>query len=215
MHHEQPNFFHEQKFLGQGIVVGVDEAGRGPWAGPVMAGAVWIDPELVERLPFALKDSKKLSASKRQQVLTELTKLGLLMAVGHADVEEIDRVNILNATYLAMERACIKLQDKLKSPIKTILVDGNRFPFFKDMTKPKNMVPIVKGDNISLSIAAASIIAKQTRDLFMCELHNLYPEYQFNKHKGYGTKIHQAALDSLGPTAHHRKSFAPIKKLIQ
>jgi ribonuclease HII len=209
----KPDFHLEEKHANQGLVIGVDEVGRGPWAGPVMAGAVWINPALLSSLPLEIIDSKKLTASKREYIHKALTSIDIAMAVGQADVEEIDRLNILNATFLAMERACINLQEKLGSNIKTILVDGNRKPIFKVMSEQINRIPIINGDNMSLSIAAASIIAKQKRDSYMCDLHSLHPEYGFNRHKGYGTKFHRLALAEFGPTPHHRSSFAPIRAL--
>jgi ribonuclease HII len=209
----KPDFHLEEKHANQGLVIGVDEVGRGPWAGPVMAGAVWINPALLSSLPLEIIDSKKLTASKREYIHKALTSIDIAMAVGQADVEEIDRLNILNATFLAMERACINLQEKMGSNIKTILVDGNRKPIFKVMSEQINRIPIINGDNISLSIAAASIIAKQIRDSYMCNLHGRYPEYGFNRHKGYGTKFHRLALAEFGPTPHHRSSFAPIRAL--
>lgn len=213
MTHAKPDFHLEEQYANQGLVIGVDEVGRGPWAGPVMAGAVWINPALLSSLPSEITDSKKLTPSKREYIYKALTSLDIAMAVGQADVEEIDRLNILNATFLAMERACINLQEKLGSKIQTILVDGNRKPIFKVMSEQINRIPIINGDNISLSIAAASIIAKQIRDSYMCNLHGRYPEYGFNRHKGYGTKFHRLALAEFGPTPHHRSSFAPIRAL--
>ena len=209
----KPDFHLEEKHANQGLVIGVDEVGRGPWAGPVMAGAVWINPALLSSLPSEITDSKKLTPFKREYIYKALTSLDIAMAVGQADVEEIDRLNILNATFLAMERACINLQEKLGSKIQTILVDGNRKPIFKVMSEQINRIPIINGDNISLSIATASIIAKQTRDSYMCDLHSRHPEYGFNRHKGYGTKFHRLALAEFGPTPHHRSSFAPIRAL--
>ena len=213
MKQENPDFHLETELASQGLVVGVDEVGRGSWAGPVMAGAVWINPALLSFLPLEITDSKKLNSSKREYIYKALTSLDIAMAVGRADVEEIDRLNVLNATFLAMERACISLQEKMGFLINTILVDGNRKPKFRAFSGQLNLLPIINGDNISLSIAAASIIAKQTRDLYMSDLHGRYPEYGFNRHKGYGTKFHRLALAEFGPTPHHRSSFAPIRLL--
>jgi len=213
MANQLPSFELEEKYKKYGLVVGVDEVGRGPWAGPVMAGAVWIDPVLLSSLPKGIKDSKKLTAKKIEQIYKQLCDLNVAMAVGQADVKEIDSLNILNASFLAMERAVISLQKKLSSNIMTILVDGNRPPKFQKFSGNSNFIPIVGGDNISLSIAAASIIAKQTRDSYMCQLHLSYPQYGFNKNKGYGTKAHRIALEKCGLTCHHRVSFAPIKAL--
>ena len=213
MTYAKPDFHLEEQFANQGLVIGVDEVGRGPWAGPVMAGGVWINPSLLSSLPPEIKDSKKLTPSKREYIHKALIKLDIPMEVGQANVEEIDRLNILNATFLAMERACISLQEKMGFVINTILVDGNRKPKFRAFSGQLNLLPIINGDNISLSIAAASIIAKQTRDLYMSDLHGRYPEYGFNRHKGYGTKFHRLALAEFGPTPHHRSSFAPIRLL--
>ena len=208
---QKPDFYLERKHAVHGLVVGVDEVGIGSWAGPVMAAAVWIDPKLVASLPEGIRDSKKLSYIKRERIRTELSKLNISIAVGSADVKEIDSLNILNASFLAMERALVLLQEKLIDKINTILIDGNRQPELKTFNKKINIIPIVKGDNISLSIAIASIIAKQTRDCYMLHLHSCHPEYGFNKHKGYGTKVHQGTLVEYGPTCHHRSSFAPVK----
>ena len=199
--------------MSQGLVIGVDEVGRGSWAGPVMAGAVWIKPAFLSFLPTEITDSKKLTPLKRKQIDSSLKALNIPMAVGQAEVEEIDKLNILNATFLAMERACIALQKKIETDIKVILVDGNRQPKFNNMSGQIKLVPIIDGDNISLSIAAASIIAKQKRDSYMSELHKYYPEYGFNKNKGYGTNFHRSALSEFGATTQHRSSFAPIKFL--
>ncbi len=207
----QPDFHLEKQYEAHGMVVGVDEVGRGPWAGPVMAAAVWLDPKSVASLPKGINDSKKLSAIKREHIYTELLKLNISIAVGSADVTEIDRLNILNASFLAMERALVSLQEKLLCKFNTILVDGNRKPEFKTFDEKTEIIPIIKGDNTSLSIAAASIVAKQTRDSYMDKLHLRYPEYGFNKHKGYGTKVHRLALEKFGPTRHHRSSFAPMR----
>ena len=209
----KPDFYLEEQFASQGLVVGIDEAGRGPWAGPVMAGAVWINPLLLSSLPTEITDSKKLTPSKREYIHNALTNLDIAMEVGQANVEEIDRLNILNATFLAMERACIGLEKKMGCVVKTILVDGNRKPKFRTISDNKNLIPIINGDNISLSIAAASIIAKQTRDSYMFELHKHHPQYGFDRHKGYGTKFHRFTLAEFGPTPHHRTSFAPIRLL--
>lgn len=209
----KPDFHLEEQFATQGLVVGVDEVGRGSWAGPVMAGAVWINPALSSFLPTQITDSKKLTATKREQIKDALNALDINSAVGKADVEEIDKLNILNATFLAMERACIALQKQIDVHIKVILIDGNRVPRFNNMSGQIKLVPVINGDNISLSVAAASIIAKQTRDSYMSELHDYYPEFGFNKNKGYGTKLHRSALAEFGPTIHHRSSFAPIKLL--
>jgi len=196
-----PTFDNEQRFLDQGYfsVIGVDEAGRGPWAGPVVAAAVILDPTA---LPNGLNDSKKLSERRREELFDEINRLAQV-GVGRASVEEIDEINILRATLLAMERAV----DGLRSdPTHSLaLIDGNKAPALKCET-----VTLVKGDARSLSIAAASIIAKVTRDRIMRKLDISFPQYCWARNKGYGTADHIAALDHHGPCAHHRTSFKPI-----
>jgi len=191
---------------GYQIIAGVDEAGRGPWCGPVVAGAAILDPAtLPEDLLKGLDDSKKLKAEKREALLERL-KEHAIIGVGEASVEEIDQFNILAATMMAMKRAV----DNLKTPVDLALIDGNRTP---DLDCPAQA--IVKGDGKSLSIAAASIVAKVTRDKIMEELADAYPGYGWEKNAGYGTKAHQEALAAHGVTPHHRKSFAPIRRLIE
>lgn len=183
-------------------VVGVDEAGRGPWAGPVVAGAVILDPE---RIPEGLNNSKKLTAKKREALFEALHQVAEI-GVGIADVEEIDRLNILRAADLAMGRA---IADLPRAP-GFALIDGNRIP----ASIPCPAEALVKGDGRSLSIAAASIIAKVTRDRIMAELAKNFPEYGWERNAGYGVPAHRAALISCGVTPHHRKSFAPIHKML-
>jgi len=189
-------------------VVGIDEVGRGPLAGPVLAAAVAIDRERADpSLVAALNDSKKLSA-KRREILYELLVKdpGITWATGEASVEEIDAVNILQATYLAMARAV----ENLPITPAFALVDGNKIP-------PKLPCPakyIIKGDGISASIAAASILAKVTRDRIMLGLDSTYPDYGWCRNSGYGTAEHKAGLVKKGLTKHHRKSFAPIRKML-
>ena len=184
-------------------VCGVDEAGRGPWAGPVAAAAVILDPN---DLPVGLNDSKKLSEARRIALETEIKARALAWSVGLASVEEIDRLNILRATGLAMRRAV----EGLSVAPAFALVDGNyRFVL------PCPMEPLVKGDARSASIAAASILAKQARDRLMIEADAEWPGYGFAGHKGYHAPIHVAALQRLGPCAIHRRSFAPIRTLLE
>ncbi|MDA5193380.1 ribonuclease HII [Govanella unica] len=194
-----PNFLIEQH-LG-GVVCGIDEAGRGPWAGPVMAAAVVLDPG---RVPVGINDSKKLSAAKREVLYGEI--LGCAqVGIGEASVEEIDELNILQATFLAMGRALGGLPTRPDHA----LVDGNR--------KPPLGIPattVIKGDARSLSIAAASIIAKVFRDHRMTELAKIHPEYAWERNAGYGTAAHSRALAIVGLTPFHRRSFAPIRKLM-
>jgi ribonuclease HII len=193
-----------------GIVCGIDEAGRGPWAGPVVAGAVILDRvRLDPALARGLDDSKKLSAPKREAMFAALqagVEAGTVrMATGSASVEEIDRLNILQATFLAMGRACAGLG---LNPDHA-LVDGNGLP-----PLPCPATAVIKGDQRSLTIAAASIAAKVTRDATMAALDADFPGYGFARHAGYGTSAHREALERLGVTPHHRKSFAPIHNIL-
>ena len=181
-----------------GLVAGVDEAGRGPLAGPVVAAAVILD----ELHPIAgLNDSKKLSATRREALFDEIRAKALCCSVAEATVEEIDRLNILQATMLAMRRAVQGLRLK---PAK-VLVDGNRLPPLDVLAEA-----IVGGDAKVAAISAASILAKVTRDRQLVELHAQHPEYGFDRHKGYGTADHLAALRRHGPLPVHRRSFAPV-----
>ena len=182
-------------------VCGIDEAGRGPLAGPVVAGAAVID---MARLPQGLNDSKKLTYKKREQLFAELMDTADI-GIGIATVEEIDEINILQATMLAMTRALAALA----TPPAFALIDGNRIPKFATPARA-----IVKGDARVLSIAAASIAAKVTRDRIMCEMALAHPGYGFEKHMGYGTAMHLNALARLGVTPHHRRSFAPVRKML-
>jgi ribonuclease HII len=189
-------------------VVGIDEAGCGPWAGPVVAGAfVFLDPLTVDPLILSLiRDSKQLSPARREEAYAHLIKLpGVHFGVGLASVEEIDLMNIGKATGLAMERAVNNLGIFPRSA----LVDGIRKPHL-----PCPILTVIKGDQISYSIAAASILAKVTRDRLMVELDTQYPHYGWAKNAGYGTAFHQEALATHGVTPHHRRSYAPIAKLL-
>ena len=180
---------------GIGLICGVDEAGRGPLAGPVCAAAVILPPET--ELP-GLNDSKKLSEKKREQLFPEIQRLALAWSVAFASVEEIEERNILGATMLAMNRAISGLS--LKPEL--ALIDGNRN---QEIQVPSRCV--VHGDARCASIAAASILAKVSRDRLMVELAREYPQYGFDRHKGYGTKAHYAALREYGPCPAHRPSF--------
>ena len=185
-------------------VAGVDEAGRGPLAGPVVASAV-ILPETGDFSLF--DDSKKLSEKRRENAYGRIEEQewpGLHWAVGMADVREIEELNILRATHLAMERAV----KGLKVVPAVSLIDGKRATYY---TLPQR--PFVKGDSLSLSIAAASIIAKVTRDRIMVEAAKMYPEYGFERHKGYGTRAHVEKLKTHGPCPIHRKTFEPVAQL--
>ncbi|MYZ53058.1 ribonuclease HII [Malikia spinosa] len=180
------------------LVAGVDEAGRGPLAGPGVAAAVILD----ERQPIAgLADSKKLSAARRDQLYDEIRAKALCCCVAQASVEEIDRLNILQATLLAMQRAVAGL--RLKPGL--VLVDGNRLPLLEMRAEA-----IVKGDAKVAAISAASILAKVTRDRGLELLDQHYPQYGFARHKGYGTAEHLQALRLHGPCPEHRRSFAPV-----
>ena len=188
-------------------IAGVDEAGRGPWAGPVVAGAAILDPAtLPQDLIDDLDDSKKLKAQKRETLLARLQETNAILGVGIATAGEIDDINILQATMCAMVRAV----ENLGAVPDYALIDGNRVP--GGLACPAEAV--VKGDGKSLSIAAASIVAKVTRDRMMSELDLKYPGYGWGSNAGYGTKAHQEGLRALGVTPEHRKSFAPIRKML-
>lgn len=185
-----------------GLVAGVDEAGRGPLAGPVVAAAVILD----ELNPIAgLTDSKKLTAARRETLYDEIRAKALCCSIAEASVEEIDRINILQATYLAMRRAVQALAEQPE----VVLIDGNRAP-------PQlgcRAETIVGGDAHSYSIAAASIFAKVTRDRYMTKLAETFPGYGWESNRGYGSAQHLDALTLLGPTPHHRMSFAPLRPM--
>lgn len=186
-------------------IIGVDEAGRGPLAGPVVAAAVKLksySEELQE-----INDSKKLTEKKRERLFDKIME-SFEVGVGIATPQEIDEINILNATFLAMRRAIEELKNKAGADDVLILVDGN----FKIREYEGKQEAVIKGDAKSLVIAAASIIAKVTRDRILVNEAEKYPEYNFEKHKGYGTKAHREVLIKLGPTPIHRKSF--LKKIL-
>jgi ribonuclease HII len=206
-----PSFRHEQLHDSQGVlrIAGLDEAGRGPLAGPVVAAAAVIDRGAAQRrLLKLIDDSKKLEHEDREAAYAAMVASGIVaFGVGEATVEEIDRVNILQATYLAMRRAV----QALAAPPDMVLVDGNRVP--PQLGCPAE--PLVGGDALSYSIAAASIVAKVTRDRAMTKLADAFPGYGWETNRGYGTGEHLAALRRLGPTAHHRRSFAPVRMLLE
>ena len=177
------------------VVCGVDEAGRGPLAGPVFAGAVILPENYTHEI---LNDSKKLSEKKRDLVYDDIIRDAICWSVGIATEKEIDEINILNATFLAMNRAV----DGLSIKPDLAFIDGNRYP----NTGVKE-ITIVKGDSKCMSVAAASIIAKVSRDRFMMEMDEKYPEYQFCKHKGYGTKLHYEMIEKYGISEIHRRTF--------
>ena len=199
-----PSFEFEDRLRLSGIhrIAGVDEAGRGPLAGPVVAAAVVLDRAIV---PEGLNDSKALTAKKRTELL-ELILADADVGVGLASVEEIDEINILRASHLAMNRAIAKLDIAPDH----VLIDGNLVP--RDMTLSAS--PIVKGDSLSLSIAAASIVAKTRRDAIMWDLAQQYPGYGWERNQGYPTKCHKEALRNLGVTPHHRRSFKPVHNIL-
>ncbi len=201
---QTPDFSFERaaRQAGKTRIIGVDEVGRGPWAGPVTAAAVWLNPD---ELPEGLNDSKKLTA-KRRDALFEAIMAKADVSIAHASVEEIDELNILQATYLAMRRAIAGL----KQTPDYALIDGNRLP--PDL--PCDAETVVKGDGRSLSIAAASIVAKVTRDRIMADLAAQHPGYGWESNAGYGTKMHQDGLLRLGVTPHHRRSFKPIHNIL-
>lgn len=185
------------------LIAGVDEAGRGPLAGPVVAAAVILDPA---RPIAGLADSKTLSATQRERLATEIRAKALAWALGRAEAVEIDQINILQATLLAMQRAVAGLSI---APTQ-VLVDGNRCPALACPCQA-----IVRGDATEPAISAASILAKTARDAELCQLHNRYPHYGFARHKGYPTAAHREALRRYGPCPEHRRSFAPVKAVLQ
>jgi len=187
-----------------GLVAGVDEAGRGPLAGPVVAAAVILRPD--DRID-GLADSKKLSATRRDELAREIRQRSLSWAVGWANPAEIDDVNILAATMLAMRRAI----QRLSVTPSGVQIDGNRLPDLAFGDVRLEGEAIVGGDGIVASISAASIIAKTTRDGIMEFLDRIHPEYEFARHKGYGTRVHMDRLREHGPCVQHRNSFAPVR----
>ncbi len=192
------SLFEEETYV---LIAGVDEAGRGPLAGDVYAAAVILDPAK----PIAgLTDSKKISEKKREVLAVEIKEKALAWSIASSSVQEIDTLNILQATMLAMTRA---VEGLLIRP-ELVLIDGNRTP--KQLMLPAKA--IVKGDLTEPAISAASILAKTARDASLLALHQQYPDYAFDQHKGYGTALHLAKLTTLGPTPAHRQSFAPVRQ---
>jgi len=189
------------------LIAGVDEAGRGPLAGPVVASAVILDPA---RPIEGLNDSKKLSESQREKLAPLIRERAIAWAVASAEVDEIDRINILQATLVAMIRAVGRLSAKPAH----MQVDGNKLPNIADLPFPCTAEAIVDGDALIPAISAASILAKTTRDALMMKLDSQYPGYGFAIHKGYGTAMHLRALRELGPCAIHRKTFGPVKLMM-
>ena len=199
-----PHYIYESRVLKRiaGLVAGVDEAGRGPLAGPVVAAAVILNRA---KIPRGLNDSKQLDAETRDELFSHIMFSAIAVGVGEATVDEIDLINIRQATHMAMARAVRALAFQPAFA----LVDGNDAPAL-----PCPCDTIVEGDAKSVSIAAASIIAKVTRDRMMAALHQTHPDYGWLKNKGYGTPQHLLALTQHGPTPHHRRSFAPVHNIL-
>ncbi len=210
-----PHLGYEKKYWDEGlrVVAGIDEAGRGPLAGPVVAGAVIVYPHVVENIrnrpEFKLiRDSKTLSARQRERAY-DLIVQNFEWGVGFSGEKTIDRINILQAAYLAMKKAVSDVKRKTGDDVEIILLDGrNLIPNFS--TRQEN---IVAGDKSVFSISAASIVAKVTRDRMMIELDEKFPRYGFAKHKGYGTKLHFEMIEKFGPCEIHRKSFRPLTNI--
>ncbi len=201
------SYENELQSQGYPIIAGIDEAGRGPLAGPVVAATVIFNFKEIPKELQPITDSKKLSAKKREKLFNLITQHALDCGVGICDHQVIDRINILQATFLAMKKALGAIKQKPN----IILLDGN-LPLPNYSSPQKS---IINGDNLIFSIAAASIIAKVTRDRIMENMHLKYPSYFFAKHKGYGTKVHMNALKLYGPCEIHRKSFKPVKLLLK
>ena len=197
--------FSLERAAGLRPIAGIDEAGRGPLAGPVVAAAVVLDPA---RVPWGIDDSKKLRAAVRERIAAELGGCATI-GLGQATVEEIDQLNILKATMLAMHRALDDLSLALGRVPALALVDGNRLPEL-----PCRAEAVVRGDGKSFSIAAASIVAKVARDAMMADLARDHPHYGWDRNAGYGTAEHLKALTLHGPTPHHRITFAPVHNLL-
>jgi ribonuclease HII len=196
-----------QLFSAEGPIAGVDEAGRGPLAGPVVAAAVILDP--VKPI-VGLADSKKLSAARRDHLAGEIRMRAIAWSVAWSDPAEIDSINILAATMLAMRRAILGLS---VTPT-MVQIDGNRLPNLNFAATRIKGEAIVGGDDKVAAISAASIIAKTTRDQIMVDIDHLYPNYEFARHKGYGTEVHRQRLQDFGPCEHHRRSFAPVRMVL-
>ena len=204
-----PDFKNESALGDFHFIAGLDEAGRGPWCGPVVAGCVMWIKGCPEDLAHQINDSKKLTPLKREMLFEKIIRATPAYGIGQASSQEIDKINILQASFLAMRRAFDDMVQKGFMPTHA-LIDGNRLP-------EKWAIPtqaIIGGDAKSLSIAAASILAKVTRDRMMTELAKEYPAYGWDKNAGYGTKLHQEALIKFGITPHHRLSYKPIQKLL-
>ena len=204
-----PDFEIENKY--DGLIAGLDEAGRGAFAGPVVSAASAINIQKIEKnLLDRIDDSKKLTFQSRNEVFNAVVKSRYIsFGVGISSVDEIDSLNILQSTFLSMKRALIVLESRLQKSIDFALVDGNNTP-----SLGRQVYPVVNGDSKSVSIATSSILAKVVRDRIMINLSKQYPEYGWEKNKGYGTKDHKIVLSNLGVTKLHRKSFRPISFLL-
>ena len=207
-----PDLDHERKF--NAPVIGIDEAGRGPWAGPVTVTAIWLCPSAYDALPAGIDDSKKIKSPRRAALAAALMAPPHLYHTVSIEVAQIDQMGILKATFAGMVMAASELADKMVkagwgAPVHA-LVDGNLLP--PDMPLPATA--LITGDSRSLSIAAASLIAKTARDQIMQDLALAYPDYGWASNMGYGTKAHQAGLDQFGLTPHHRHSFKPIRRYL-
>ena len=207
-----PDLDHERQF--NGPVIGIDEAGRGPWAGPVTVTAIWLCPSAYDALPAGIDDSKKIKPPRRAALAAALMAPPHLSQTVSIEVAQIDQMGILKATFAGMVMAASELADKMVkagwgAPVHA-LVDGNLLP--PDMPLPATA--LIKGDSRSLSIAAASLIAKTSRDQIMQDLALVYPDYGWASNMGYGTKAHQTGLDQFGLTPHHRHSFKPIRRYL-
>lgn len=207
-----PTFDLEKEIYPNGFVFGIDEAGRGPWCGPVVAATVcWPNHQIPSELAEQIDDSKKLSSQKREALFDAIMASNAYIGIGISSAAEIDEKNILAATFLAMERAVEQAIKNFNQKPDALLIDGNRLP--KNLSIPAKA--IIKGDHLSLSIASASIIAKVTRDKLMKELSKTYPQYGWEKNSGYGTKEHIEAIEKYGITSIHRRSYAPIKRFLE
>ncbi len=215
-----PDFNIENNLDTAAAIIGIDEAGRGPWAGPVVAAAFWANPNHRQNLPKNIDDSKKLNKRVRQEIYGELLRLDSIgqhsFGVASIDVKTIDEIGILQATFAAMDKAAAALLQKIKPKAAYMIVDGNLMPplVLCERLVPCSGMPIIKGDTKSVSIAAAAIIAKETRDEMMIKLAEDNPDYDWQNNKGYGTKKHQIGLAKHGITKHHRRSFKPIQAII-
>ena len=220
--HMVPDFSYERAWLdahADGLVIGIDEAGRGSWAGAVVAGAAWISPDAVAELPPDLADSKRLSAAQRWRIFAQLTALAedaekLAFATGAVSAADIDACGIVPATFRAMELAVAEVMLLTEGVASLLLVDGPRAPDFANLGTPMRPLvkPVIRGDAKVLSIAVGALAAKCCRDQMMCALAETYPHYGWQNNKGYGTAEHQAGLKKHGISPHHRSSFRPIAR---